>query len=78
METLASKTNTGMEILRYKGKWFKINPKPYEPERQTIQIAWKQIKDPSVEPQQAYREYFARQREEMKILYPSFRKEDVD
>lgn len=78
METLASKDIPHMEIVRYKGKWFKINAKPYEPERQTIQVAWQQIKDSSVEPQQAYREYFSRQREEMKILYPSFRKEDVD
>lgn len=78
METPSTKVCNNMDLIRYNGKWFKINPKPYEPKRQTIQIAWQQIKDPSVDPQCAYRTYFTKQREEMKILYPSFRKEDVD
>lgn len=64
------------QIVRYEGKWYKIVTKPYEPERQTAQVAWAQIRDPVIGPQQAYREYFARQREDVKILYPSFRKDD--
>lgn len=67
-----------MERVRYNGKWIKIKAKPYEPETQTAKIAWEQIRDPSLGPEEAYRKYYAKQREEVKILYPSFRKEDVD
>ena len=67
-----------MECVRYKGKWIKIKSKKYEPETQTTKIAWEQIRDPSIGPEDAYRKYYQKQREEVKILYPSFRKEDVD
>lgn len=67
-----------MEVVRYNGKWFKIVPKQYEPEAQTYQIAWMQIREPLISPQEAYRNYFQRQREIVKVLYPSFRKENVD
>lgn len=67
-----------MEVVRYNGKWFKIVPKPYEPEAQTYQTAWMQIREPLVTPHEAYRSYFERQREIVKVLYPSFRKENVD
>jgi len=67
-----------MDIIRYKGKWYKISKKPYEPETQTIQVAWRQIRDQNT-PEEAYRKFFENQREEARILYPSFRKDkDVD
>jgi len=64
-----------MELLRYKGKWYRISPKPYEPERQTSQIAWAQIRTPSLTPAQSYLQFFETQRKEARILYPSFRKD---
>lgn len=67
-----------MDIIRYKGKWYKISKKPYEPETQTIQVAWRQVRDQNT-PEEAYRKFFENQREEARILYPSFRKDkDVD
>ena len=67
-----------MDIIRYKGKWYKINKKPYEPETHTIQVAWRQVRDQNT-PEEAYRKFFESQREEARILYPSFRKDkDVD
>ena len=65
-----------MDIVRYKGKWFKIVPKPYEPESQTSKIAWAQVKDEKLTPQSAYSKFFENQRKEARILYPSFRKDD--
>jgi hypothetical protein len=62
-------------MLRYSGKWYRINPKPYEPERQTHTVAWTQIKQPSVMIEDVYIQYFEKQRREAKILYPSFRKD---
>ena len=68
--------NRGMEVVRSQDKWYKINKKPYEPERQSAEIAWLQIREP-LTPQEAYRRFFEKQREDARILYPSFRK-DVD
>lgn len=67
-----------MEVVRYQGKWFKIIKKPYEPESQTYQTAWAQIREPMIMPQEAYRQYFQTERENMKVLYPSFRKGNAD
>ena len=64
--------------IRYKGKWYTVNPKPYEPERQTYEIAWMLAKNPEMTPQEAYRLFFEKQREEAKVLYPSFRKDASD
>lgn len=64
-------------VVRYNGKWFKIEAKEYEPERQTAEIAWSMIQNPSLKPQQAYREWFFKERENAKVLYPSFRKENA-
>lgn len=66
------------EIVRFQGKWYKIHPKPYEPERQSYRIAWMQIREPLISPEKAYREFFGQQQKEQKILYPSFRKEKND
>jgi hypothetical protein len=65
-----------MDIFRYKGKWYKVTPKAYEPERQTAEVAWAQIREPQRTKEDVYRMYFAKQREDARILYPSFRKDD--
>ena len=62
------------QIIRFNGQWFQIHAKPYEPERQTIEIAWLMVKN-SITPQEAYRKWFATERNNAKVLYPSFRKE---
>lgn len=64
-----------MEIVRYQGKWYKIIPKPYEPERQTYEISWSLIKEPNLTEEDAYRTWYKKQREIVKVLYPSFRKD---
>ena len=62
-------------MLRYSGKWYRINAKPYEPERQTHTVAWNQIREPVIVTEDVYIKYFEKQRQEAKILYPSFRKD---
>jgi hypothetical protein len=64
-----------MDIVRYNGTWYKIVPKPYEPERQTYEIAWTLIKQPNTTKEEAYRTWCEKQREIVKVLYPSFRKD---
>ena len=64
-----------MDLIRCKGRWYKVNSKPYEPEKQTAEIAWLQIREP-LTPQEAYRRFYEKQREDARILYPSFRKDD--
>jgi hypothetical protein len=66
-----------MQVVRYQGKWFRIDAKPYEPERQTYTIAWMMIREPTVVPESAYKKYFQRLRDEAKVFYPSFRKENA-
>ena len=67
-----------MEVVRYQGKWIKIVRKPYEPERQSYKIAWNMIREPLVVPETAYKKYFQSLREDAKVLYPDFRKENAD
>jgi hypothetical protein len=62
--------------VRYEGKWYKIIPKSYEPERQTYQVAWMQIREPLVTSEEAYRKYFETLRKEAKVLCPSFRQDE--
>jgi hypothetical protein len=64
------------QLVRYNGKWFQIRSKMYEPERQTTEIAWSMIRTPEMKSQEAYREWYKKERENAKILYPSFRKEN--
>jgi hypothetical protein len=64
-----------MEIVRYQGKWYKIIPKPYEPERQTYEIAWSMIREPLLVKEDAYRRWYKKEQEMTKVLYPSFRKD---
>ena len=65
-----------MELIRYKGIYYKVTPKPYEPERQTAQVAWAQIREPEIVTTEHYKKFFEKQRKEAQILYPSFRKDD--
>lgn len=64
-------------MVRYKGLWIRIVSKPYEPERQTAEIAWYLIKNPEKTPQDAYRYWFAKEQTDASILYPVFRKENA-
>jgi hypothetical protein len=65
-----------MYIYRYNGKWYKVIQKPYEPERQTVEVAWNQIRE-KAKPEVVYRKFYEKQREDARILYPSFRKDDI-
>jgi len=76
MESLHREYAYTMEMLRYKGKWYKVTPKAYEPERQTAQVAWAQIREPQLTKEDVYRTYCTKQRDDARILYPSFRKDD--
>jgi lipocalin len=75
MDSTSKKCSNTMDILRYKGKWYKVTPKAYEPERQTAEVAWLQMREP-ITSQDAYRKFYEKQRSDAKILYPSFRKDD--
>lgn len=75
MDSTSEKNMNNMDIFRYKGKWYKVTPKAYEPERQTVEVAWLQIREP-ISSQDAYRRFYEKQRSDAKILYPSFRKDD--
>ena len=75
MEKAGNMFRTAMEkntAIRYNGKWYKINKKPFEPERQTYEVAWIMIKE-KLSPQDAYRKWYAQEREDAKLLYPSFK-----
>jgi len=61
--------------VRYEGKWYKITPKQYEPERQTYAIAWLSIKK-GLTSRQAYVEWYSLERNNAKLLYPLFRKDE--
>ena len=76
MDSTDEKNMNSMDIFRYKGNWYKVTPKAYEPERQTTQVAWLQMREPTITAQDAYRKFYEKQRLEAKILYPSFRKDD--
>jgi hypothetical protein len=68
-------SNIKMEILRFKGKWYKVVPKPYEPEKQTSEIAWEQIREPLLVKEEIYKLFYEKQRKQAKVLYPSFPKD---
>ena len=54
-------------LVRYNGQWKLIKPKPFEPERQTLDVAWAQIKK-GIPVDEAYRQWYVRERELQ--LYP--------
>jgi hypothetical protein len=62
-------------LVRYNGEWIVINQKPFEPERQTYEIAWNLIQEPSTTPAAAYRKWYKTEQEKTAVLYPSFRKD---
>jgi transposase len=64
-----------MNSVRYNGIWYKVIPKPYEPDRQTIEISWRLIREPLVLSPEAYRIWYANEQRKVKVLYPSFRKD---
>ena len=74
MEPTIQTTNTHKMVpaIRVQGKWYKIIPKKYEPERQTYNIAYRIIQGAT--PEQAYREWFEQERKDAKLLYPTFGK----
>jgi hypothetical protein len=47
--------------VRFRGRWVKISPRPYEPERMTTDVAWIQLKE-EVSPEEAYRLWYEKQR----------------
>ena len=61
------------KAVRYNGKWFKITPKNYEPERQTSEIAWRMILK-GEDSKTAYRNWYAEEQKKANIFYPSFGK----
>lgn len=63
-----------VSAIRVQGKWYAITPKPYEPERQTYNIAYRIIQGAT--PEQAYREWFEQERKDAKLLYPTFGKNE--
>ena len=68
------KPNKMVPAIRVQGKWYKVVPKQYEPERQTYNIAYSIISKGTTS-EVAYREWFFQERKDAKLLYPSFRNE---
>jgi hypothetical protein len=54
-------------LVRYNGRWVKIQPRLFEPERMTTDIAWIQIKE-EVSVEEAYRRWFELQRRISRVL----------
>lgn len=52
-------------LVRFKGQWYKIVPKAFEPERITEEIAWMKLKNPAA----TYADWYKRERNLSKILY---------
>lgn len=53
--------------VRYNGQWFVIEPRDFEPERQTTDVAWIQIKE-GIDAPEAYRRWFENQRKITRLL----------
>jgi hypothetical protein len=54
-------------LVRFQGKWIEINPRPYEPERMTTDVAWMQIKE-GLTKVDAYRKWYEMQRKLSHLL----------
>jgi hypothetical protein len=54
-------------LVRFCGALVEIQPRPYEPERMTTDIAWIQIKE-GVSAPEAYRKWFELQRKISRLL----------
>jgi hypothetical protein len=48
-------------MVRFQGKWVRIRPQPFEPERMTTDVAWLQITQ-NISPQESYRKWFEQRR----------------
>jgi hypothetical protein len=48
-------------VVRYQGRWFTVSPRAYEPERQTTDVAWLQVKE-GLTAEEAYRTWYEKQR----------------
>lgn len=53
-----------MQAVRFKSKWFGIQPRPYEPERQTADIAWMKLRGVS----SPYRTWYENERRIARLL----------
>lgn len=76
MECFHQQYIQAMDLYRFNGKWYKVNKKPYEPESQTAQLVWSQLREPELSIPEHYKRFYEKQRKEARILYPSFRKDD--
>lgn len=54
-------------LVRFRGRWVEIHPRPFEPERMTTDIAWLQIKE-GLSAEDAYRKWFEMQRKLSRLL----------
>jgi hypothetical protein len=61
------------QIIRYNGKWYKINSSKYESEHQTFSIVNSLLKD-NLTSEDAYIKYYENLRSEHKLLYREFHK----
>ena len=59
--------NQPVFLVRYGGRWIEIHPRPFEPESQTTDIAWLQIKE-GLSPYDAYRRWFEIARRISRVL----------
>lgn len=48
-------------LVRFQGRWYEINPRPFEPERMTTDVAWLQILE-GMDAPTAYRTWYEKQR----------------
>ena len=62
------------QVVRHNGKWYKISPKKYEPERQTSEIAWRMILK-GEDSKTAYRNWYKEEQRKSTVFYPCFRQE---
>jgi hypothetical protein len=53
-----------MQAVRFKSKWFGVKPRPYEPERQTADIAWMKLRGVS----NPYRTWYENERRIARLL----------
>jgi hypothetical protein len=54
-------------LVRYNGRWVKIYPRDFEPERMTTDVAWMQIKE-GLSPAESYRLWFEKARRISRLL----------
>lgn len=53
-----------MQAVRFKNTWYAVRPRPYEPERQTADIAWMKLRQvPNV-----YRTWYENERRIARLL----------